>query len=429
MIRATITLAAVCAVLGSSPAHAQATATGGARGAPPAAPATGEAPRTPEVKLTGSILLNGFWNDGRTDNTDDPTLALAPAVPPALPEGNLGGSIRQTRLGVVASLEGFKGGTLRGELDVDAYGGQFPSSGGRTFPVLRLRRAFLEQRWLHWHLLVGQESPAIVGVNPSSLGAVGIPSLAKAGNLWLWLPQVRLTALTAEPGRVRLGLETSVLAPTSGDPQAATVTTDADRAERSGRPYLQGRALVRWGDGDDEGEVSIGGHLGWLVTSATTIDQSRALAVSVRAPVAHVAELRGEFVTGQGLAGLGGGGIGQNLDPLAPSVRVLPTTMGWGQLLLRPDPEVELGVLAGADVPDVSLPGIAVATAATPATPPAAFTVRVRNVMYGGHMRWSPAPLVLGLEARRIETDWAGPATLTTTFGVWHLNLAVGFQF
>jgi hypothetical protein len=46
-------------------------------------------------------------------------------------------------------------------------------------------------------------------------------------------------------GAARLGLEVAALAPTSGDAQAAFFT-QPDIAERSSRPYLQGRVRARW---------------------------------------------------------------------------------------------------------------------------------------------------------------------------------------
>ena len=97
-------------------------------------------------------------------------------------------------------------------------------------------------------LFAGQEAPPIAEINPSSLASIGIPEFAGAGNLWLWIPQLRIGARVAEAGAVRLGVEAAVLAPTSGDAQTAFFT-QPDIAERSGRPYLQGRLRARWGAG------------------------------------------------------------------------------------------------------------------------------------------------------------------------------------
>src|SRR2546430_11472460 len=99
--------------------------------APPPAPA---AKRT--VELTGLVLVNGFFTNARVNNSDVPQFA------DSLPSASaIGGTIRQTRLGLLVTDPDVLRGSFSGEVDVDFYGGQQPSSGGRTFPVLRLRRA------------------------------------------------------------------------------------------------------------------------------------------------------------------------------------------------------------------------------------------------------------------------------------------------
>ena len=74
----------------------------------------------------------------------------------------IGATIRQTRLGVSITESDVLGGDFSGEVDVDFFGGQQPSSGGRTFPLLRLRRAFATVTWQNVrpaiHLPFGQES-------------------------------------------------------------------------------------------------------------------------------------------------------------------------------------------------------------------------------------------------------------------------------
>ena len=66
----------------------------------------------------------------------------------------------------------------------------------------------------------------------------------------------------------------AALAPTSGDAQTAFFT-QPDIAERSSRPYLQGRLRARWGAGDEQGEVSLGGHYGWLAVGGDRAESSR----------------------------------------------------------------------------------------------------------------------------------------------------------
>src|SRR6058998_1812127 len=106
----------------------------------PLAAQTPPSPPAPAVKrtleLAGLVLVNGFFTNARVNNSDVPQ--FVDSVPPA---SAVGGTIRQTRVGLFVTDPDVLHGTFSGELDVDFYGGQQPSNGGRTFPLLRLRRA------------------------------------------------------------------------------------------------------------------------------------------------------------------------------------------------------------------------------------------------------------------------------------------------
>ncbi|MFL5536499.1 MAG: hypothetical protein ACJ8AP_12405 [Gemmatimonadales bacterium] len=356
-----------------------------------------------EASVHGLILMNGFYTSDDMNNSDVPQFAL-PAGEPA--RTTTSATVRQSRVTVAGVAQDFAGGTLTGELDVDFFGGQQPSTGGRTFPLIRIRRAFAELNWARFAVLVGQESPPIAEVSPSSIASIGFPLFAGAGNLWLWIPQIRLSADLAPLGGVRLGIEGAALAPTSGEPQQ-TFLTQPDAAERSGRPYLQGRLRARWGEGDRLGEISFGGHYGWLEDSTGGRIDSKALAMSVWTPIVGGLELRGEAFVGQALAGLGGGGIGQNMVRNGVPVEARG---GWVQLNYRAG-SWELGAGGGIDDPeDEDL----VASS------------RLRNLAYGGHLIWRPLPAVIGLEAREIRTDYAPPVDTESGFQV---NLGVGVEF
>ena len=372
-----------------------------------ATPAAAQERPAIEAAVHGLVLMNAFHTSGKTNNSDVPQFTV-PADPSDNPaSGASGGSVRQSRVAVTGFVPEFAGGALRGELDVDFYGGQQPSTGGRTFPLLRIRRAFAELSWTRVTLLVGQESPPVAMVSPSSLASIGFPEFAGSGNLWLWLPQVRVSADLPASRGVGLGAEVAALAPTSGEAQGSFLT-QPDIAERSGRPFLQGRLRARWGGPEEPAEVSLGGHYGWIVDAGGNRVPSKAAAVSVWSPISRWLDLRGEAFIGQALAGLGGGGIGQSMVRDGVPVR---TTGGWIQLNLRPAAAWEAGAGVGVDDPDDDdlLP-----------------TSRVRNTAFEGHLAWRPAPLVVGLEVRRIRTRYADPlGTISAT----HANLAVGFEF
>lgn len=359
-----------------------------------------------DVSIGGTILLNGFYTSAKTNNVDLPQFAVPETAADSFPTDGLGGTLRQTRLQVRAFLPELGGAEWRGEVDADFFGGQQPSNGGRTFPLLRIRRAFVEGRWARFGVLIGQEAPPIVELNPVSLAASGLSALSSSGNLWLWIPQVRLTGDVVAGPRVRVALEGAVLAPTGYTPQPP-FATEFDRAEQSSRPYLQGRLRVRFGAGETAGEVSAGGHYGWLSTAGDSLLASKAVAALLLVPLGRHVELRGEAFTGEGLAGLGGGSIGQ---VFGLGGRLIRTRGGWAQLNLKPTTGWLIGASAGLDDPKDSDLDTTVQ--------------RLKNVTIAGQVHWRPSPLVFGLEVRRVETTY-GTGKLRAT----HVNLAAGLEF
>ena len=355
------------------------------------------------VEFSGLVLANGFFNSAPVNNSDVPSFVLPDTTPAAAG----GATIRQTRLGVFLTEPDVLGGNFTGEVDVDFYGGQEPSAGGRTFPLVRLRRAVGTIAWSHAQVLFGQEVPLAAERNPRSLASIGIPEFAGAGNLWFWLPQVRVTA---EAGyTLRLALQVAALAPTEGRPQSDSVITRPDSAERSRRPYLQGRVRLAWGPTDDPSELAIGGHLGWLARGDTLLT-SQAATMDARIKLGPV-ELLGEAFTGEALAGLGGGGIGQNLGPLGFTVR---TKGGWAQLNYKPARTLTVGGGCGMDDPNDDDLRNAMGQAQG----------RLKNFVCMGHLDVRPSgPLVFGFAYRRLKTTYSGGEFIDN-----HINVAAGFR-
>src|SRR3989441_12246126 len=87
------------------------------------------------IELTGLVLVNGFFTNARVNNSDVPQ--FVDSLPPA---SAVGGTIRQTRVGLFVTDPDVLHGTFSGELDVDFYGGQQPSNRGRPVPPPPARR-------------------------------------------------------------------------------------------------------------------------------------------------------------------------------------------------------------------------------------------------------------------------------------------------
>ena len=365
-----------------------------------------------QVELSGRVAMNAFSNERIVNNVDDPQFVRRDTAA-AVPLKGFGMGIRQTMLGLRATVSDVLGGSFHGVMDVDFYGGQQPSTGGRTFPLLRIRTANGTLTWSHAELLAGQDVPLFSPLNPVSPAAVGTPDFVGAGNLWLWLPQLRGTVETGST--VKLALQGAVLAPTSGD-AAGAFDTDFDAAERTRRPYLESRLRARWGEFEMAGEVGCAAHVGWVSVPAAgrsapdSMLTSKALGCDARVSLGSWLELRGEAYTGQLVRGLGGGAIGQGVGANGRPVR---NDAGWAQLNVRPPGSIASGgVGCGADHPradDLPRDG----------------TARLRNTACAVHALLKPAgPVFLGAEARRIATQYAN-----ARYDNNHLNLAIGFEF
>ena len=381
-----------------------------------------------QVELSARILSNGFSTAGRVNNVDVPQFALSEAVAQTnfgTPGTRvLGMSVRQTRIGAAISVDSVFGGRFEGDVDLDFFGGATTAPGDRRlYPEPRLRTARAHLMWDRTSILVGSETPLISDLNPVSLATVAVPGFVTVGNLWNWLPQIRVShdVFTHASG-VRVGVQGAVISPLAGAQHAAE-TDGADAAERSGRPFVEGRLHVRWGAedvrtgpppdaalGEPGGEIGIGVHRGWVRLIGDTASASRAVSADLRVMPVRGVELRGEAYRGVLIRGLGGGGIAQVVGQPAPGVSIgvpLHDTAGWLQLNVQAATTLIAGAGCGRSVIDA-----------------ADRPVRSRNTTCSTHLLWRPAqPIVVGLEYRRTTTVYGGPS-----FRAHHINLSFGIE-
>ncbi len=372
-------------------------------------------------ELTGRVLVHAFSNTARVNNIDVP-LMVSPLVADGLPRGGVGLSVRQSTLGFMLNAPNILGADFSADMDLDFYGGQ---NDGSTSPILRLAvtRAWL--RWKRAEVMIGQDAPLVSPLNPRSLASIGAPGFSTSGNLWAWLPQMRVGL--QRPGRVTVGVKGAVLAPTLAG-KADMTPSDHDLAQRSKRPFVEARAHARWGEDDLAAEVGPHGdrfipfavinpaYAGWeddlercwyATANTSTLRRAAGVTADALVPLSRRVELRGEWYAGKGMQGLGGGAVGHLFTVAGQPVH---STGMWGQLNVKPTAHVTLGGGMGQDDPDDE--GLSA-------------TARHKNVVSEVHLHLRPAgPVVLGLEARRMATSYA-TGTLKNT----HLNLAMGFEF
>jgi hypothetical protein len=383
------------------------------------------------VELSAQVLTNVFASYGRVNVVDVPQTVLPPAGGATTPPRNeaLGLSVRQTRVGAAAFVEGVLGGRFASDIDFDLFGGTSSGPGDRRlFPEPRLRVARARLVWTRTEIMFGSDAPLISSLDPVSLAAVGIPDFSGAGNLWNWLGQLRITRELGDPGStarpLRVAIQAAVMAPyaaniAAGEPDAV------DAGERSGRPAIEGRLRVRWGGRDEDqgatdpvigspgGEIGIGMHRGWVANAAGELLESHAVSVDLRAVLVRGVELRAEAYAGTLLRGLGGGGIAQNFGrppagaPAGALGAPVRDVAGWAQVNLQRSLVLTYGIGCGIDLADAK-----------------ADPVRLQNTACAVHAEWRPAqPLVFGVEYRYLGTRYS-----SGTYLARHANIVFGVE-
>ncbi len=281
------------------------------------------------VSLTGMLLFNAFINS----QPNGTNYYLPTADSPS------GATLRQTTIGL--QFQGGRlpgGGKVSGNVVMDFFN---PADEG----WLRIRTGDISLDWRNRSFSVGQYTPLISPYQPSSLAEVGIPPLAGAGNLWLWLPQARyeerihLNAASGIKGQLAV-LETQE---TYGQgPDVHYNEFDPNR------PALEGRGAY-WYKFDDERRFEIGG--GFHVSTTHVLYASvpsRVYSVDWLAEPWTKLKLTGTIFRGQNFTNLGGLPPGfQVLNPYLPIVEPVHGAGGWAQASSPINSRLTLNIFAG----------------------------------------------------------------------------------
>ena len=305
------------------------------------------------VRLSGLALLNLFTNRGAVDNADLPGLAGPPDAAGRTNSTAL--SFRQSEIGLEVFGPEVAGARARGEVHFDFAGG-FPNTpNGVAFGLMRLRTGTLRLDWAHTSLVAGQDSPFFSPLSPTSFATVAEPAFAYAGNLWTWIPQVRIEHHFATSENSNFTLQAGILDGLTGEPSAPWVR-NAQAGEYSRQPAYASR--VAWSHGlfGQTMTFGAGGYYSrqnWgfgrnIDAYAGTLDWA--------VPFTSRLALTGEFFRGRALGGLGGGLYqsalynGYPSNP-ATSIRGLDAIGGWSQLKFRASSKLEFNAGAGQDNP------------------------------------------------------------------------------
>src|ERR1700687_3555189 len=314
------------------------------------------------LRLSGIVLMNLASNQGTVDSIDLPMLAYA--RPAGDSGGSFGATLRQSEIGFEAFGPSVAGAKTRADLQLDLAGG-FPSiPNGINSGLLRLRTGTMRMDWTNTSLVVGQDGIFFSPNSPTSFASLAVPALSFRGNLWSWVPQIRVEH------RVVLGEESSlifqggILDPVSGEVPGATpgivqgsgYYRQAGPGESSRQPAYGTRIAWTRNVFGQPLRVGVGGFYTRQDYGFSRTVDGWAGMTDIELPLNHQFSLSGKLYRGKALGGLYGG-IGRSVlfggDPTLASTEVhaLNSIGGWAQLKYRPANKLEFNAAFGMDNP------------------------------------------------------------------------------
>ena len=306
------------------------------------------------VRLSGIALLNLFSNHGALDNEDFPE--YADIKNPYNSTNSFGATMRQSEIGLEVFGPRLAGAKTSATIQAD-FAGDLPYiSNGVNSGMFRLRMANARMDWEHTSILAGQDGVFFSPNSPTSFASLAVPALSYAGNLWGWIPQVRVEHRFEIADGEKFTVQGGILDNLTGEPPYNGSLRNQVAGDRSGQPAYAGR--VAWTQ-TVFGLPMTFGAAGYY--SRQNWGFSRDLngwagMADWEIPLGQRLEISGELYRGSAIGGLGGG-LGRSVlfsgDPLDPAslIRGLDTVGGWSQLKLKLTPKLEANGAFGLDSP------------------------------------------------------------------------------
>jgi hypothetical protein len=358
-----------------------------------------------KVRLSGIVLMNLFSNRGTVDNQDVPSYAAPSASYGS--NGNFGATLRQSEFGLEVFGPEVAGATTSASAQFDFSGG-FPNTlNGVNYGLVRLRTASMRMDWKRTSLVVGQDNLFFSPLSPTSFASLSIPAFGYAGNLWGWIPQVRLEHRFNLNDDQEITVQGGILDNVTGEPPYSPFNRLAQAGENSGQPAYAARAA--WSETTKGGPLSVG-VAGYYTRQNwgfnRKVDGWSGMA-DWSVPIISRLTFSGELYRGRAIGALGGG-VGQSVlytgDPRDPATRIrgLNSIGGWSQLKFKPIDKLEFNGAFGLDNPfardfngfagDLSVYGAALRQS--------------RNALVNFVFR-PRSNLLLSAEYRHLRTQWA----------------------
>jgi hypothetical protein len=309
------------------------------------------------LRLSGIVLLNLYGNRGWVDNQDVPQ--LADSAYPNFSNGAVGGSLRQSQIGLEAFGPTIAGAQTSADIKFDFAGGFSQSPYGTTAGLVRLRTGTIRLDWANTSLIAGQDSLFFAPLAPTSLASLAQPALSYNGNLWSWTPQVRVEHTTVLSDSTSLIFSGGILDSLTGENPLSTYERTATYGEASGQPSYAARVALRQRIFGQQWTLGFGGFYERQNWAFGRIVNGWAGTTDLSAPLGKNFEFSGEFYRGRAVGGIGGG-IGQSVLLSGPiyfastQVKGLDSMGGWAQLKFKPKPKWEINAAVGQDNPFAS---------------------------------------------------------------------------
>ena len=375
------------------------------------------------ARLSGIVLMNAFRNVGSSDNLDFPNYAQPIAI--GDPRTSFGATLRQTEIGLEIFGPTLAGARTSAHVEFDFAGG-FPSTpNGVNFGIARMRTASLRLDWKNTAVIAGQDSLFFSPLSPTSFASLATPTFAYAGNLWGWIPQIRVEHRFDLPGQQTVTLQGGILDNLDWEPPYSQFYRSAQAGEYSGLPAYALRTAWSRPVFEHPFSFAVAGYYGRQNWGWDRTVDAWAGMTDWQIPIFRHLTLSGEFYRGRGVGGLGAG-IGRAVlfggDPFSAStsIRGLDSAGGWAQLKVQLTPKLELnGVFAEDDAFASDIRGFAVDTDNFT-------TILGRNRGALGNVVYRPrSDLLLSAEFRRLHTFPVYSNAAVTN----QINLAMGILF
>jgi hypothetical protein len=309
------------------------------------------------VRLSGIAVFNLFSNLGTVNNVDLPS--IAEETPVGQTHGSLGATFRQSQLGLSVMGPDWAGAHTRGEVQFDFAGGFPDTPNGATFGLARLRTGTVRLDWSNTSLVAGQDAPLFSPLSPTSLATLATPAFAYMGNLWSWVPQLRVEHRVALSDASKISFSAGLFDSVTGQPPSSTFYHGPLAGESSRQPGYGSRVAFTHNLLGRPMTLGAGGYYGrqdW--NFGRTVD-SWAGTADWTIPLGALFSVEGEFYRGRGVGGFGAAGdrsVVFSGPPVLSTTEVhgLDVIGGWSQLKFQPRAKLEFNAGVGMDNPFAS---------------------------------------------------------------------------